>query len=63
MTANREEPARQDTDSPPSHGHSGRGAASILPHLNRQQQSNDKPAPEDHPTNSQQPRTRTGGAT
>jgi hypothetical protein len=36
----------EDLATPPAHGRGGRGAASILPHLNRQQQINDKPAPD-----------------
>lgn len=34
-----------DLTTAPQHGRAGRGAASILPHLNRQQRINDKPAP------------------
>jgi hypothetical protein len=38
----------EDLTIPPTHGRAGRGVASILPHLDRQQQINDrgKPAPE-----------------
>lgn len=35
----------EDLTIPPAHGRAGRGTASILPHLNRQQQINDKPVP------------------
>lgn len=31
---------------PPRHGRTGHGAASVVPHLNRQQEINDKPAPD-----------------
>jgi hypothetical protein len=36
----------QDLTIPPCHGRAGRGAASIVPHLDRQQQINDKPPSE-----------------
>jgi hypothetical protein len=35
-----------DLTIPPAYGRAGRGVASIVPHLNRQQRINDKPAPD-----------------
>jgi hypothetical protein len=46
MTSEREEKAGKDGPRSPSHGRSGRGAASILPHLDRQQKINDKQPPD-----------------
>jgi hypothetical protein len=50
---------RRDDDLtiPPTHGRAGRGVASILPHLDRQQQINDrgKPAEVDIPLDGEAP--------
>lgn len=44
VLAPRDRSPADDLTIPPVHGRAGRGVASIVPHLARQQQINDKPA-------------------